>query len=129
MTEQPPAIDPASGISVASTIVVKMNGEVIGYSKEGEIVVIDPEVIERIKQTMGDGHKAGSLLDSVKLTNNGASRQFDKIVKALPLAFATYSTVPFQQAAKSNTTQRNERCPCGSGKKYKHCCKGMVTNG
>jgi uncharacterized protein YecA (UPF0149 family) len=20
---------------------------------------------------------------------------------------------------------RNERCPCGSGKKYKHCCGGV----
>lgn len=27
-----------------------------------------------------------------------------------------------QQAVKVNKTGRNEPCPCGSGKKYKHCC-------
>jgi uncharacterized protein YecA (UPF0149 family) len=21
---------------------------------------------------------------------------------------------------------RNERCPCGSGKKFKHCCLGKI---
>ena len=24
-------------------------------------------------------------------------------------------------------TGRNERCPCGSGRKYKHCCEGKKT--
>lgn len=23
-------------------------------------------------------------------------------------------------------TGRNERCPCGSGRKYKHCCEGKM---
>jgi hypothetical protein len=26
-------------------------------------------------------------------------------------------------------TGRNEPCPCGSGKKYKHCCEGKQRSG
>lgn len=120
MTEH---FEPSSKVEQSGRVEVRMNGQVIGYSEEGVIVITDPEAIERIKTKMSDGHKAGSLLESAKLTNNKASRQFDKIVKALPLAYATYSIEPFQQATKSNTTQRNEPCPCGSGKKFKHCCR------
>ena len=28
----------------------------------------------------------------------------------------------FQNDSKKRKIQRNEKCPCGSGKKYKHCC-------
>jgi hypothetical protein len=40
----------------------------------------------------------------------------------------TYITVNMRAPAPTtrhktkNKTGRNERCPCGSGKKYKHCC-------
>lgn len=27
---------------------------------------------------------------------------------------------------KSNKIKRNSKCPCGSGKKLKHCCLGKV---
>lgn len=29
---------------------------------------------------------------------------------------------PPKPVTKAITTRRNEPCPCGSGKKYKHCC-------
>jgi tetratricopeptide (TPR) repeat protein len=41
---------------------------------------------------------------------------------------AAFSILPFQKVEESHTRRRrvkigrNEPCPCGSGKKYKHCC-------
>ena len=29
-----------------------------------------------------------------------------------------------QPVKAHKTTKRNDRCPCGSGRKYKHCCRG-----
>lgn len=34
----------------------------------------------------------------------------------------SYMTKPKQKVRKGKKIGRNDKCPCGSGKKYKHCC-------
>ena len=41
------------------------------------------------------------------------------------LAKIDFSETPY--LIKSEKTGRNEPCPCGSGKKYKHCCLNKIT--
>ena len=47
-----------------------------------------------------------------------------KTKKINPFVFSSYET-PSMIKARSfrDKIKRNEKCPCGSGKKYKKCCK------
>ena len=53
----------------------------------------------------------GILMNSLRL---GAPLLFEKIEK-------TYKSPGNQINQNQNLPSRNEACPCGSGKRYKHC--------
>lgn len=119
-------IDQATGPSSSGVVVVKMGGEVIGYCKDGKTLIItDREAGERIKQTMGDGHKAGAILQAVDLSRKGSSRQFDGMISVLTKGMG--NPKPVIQARKHRQPRPNELCLCGSKKKFKHCCRGKET--
>ena len=41
---------------------------------------------------------------------------------------AVYNVRPVEQYVRQyKKVQRNDPCPCGSGKKYKHCCLNLGT--
>lgn len=59
--------------------------------------------------------------------NNGYTpNEINKLIKNIPFATdnAKYSdNVISLEEVRRNRVYPNEPCPCGSGKKYKHCCK------
>lgn len=53
------------------------------------------------------------------LMNNGGRQFLALIVFLFAIAAATYSS---EKLLSYDKVGRNDPCPCGSGKKYKHCC-------
>ena len=43
-------------------------------------------------------------------------------IKQLQVLAQRYKDAHTQKVRQYKKTGRNEPCPCGSGKKYKHCC-------
>ena len=69
-------------------------------------------------------YSGGTLLNSVRLLwkhllNNGG-RQFLALIAFLISIAPIYLTKP--AFITNDKVGRNDPCPCGSGKKYKHCC-------
>ena len=69
-------------------------------------------------------YSGGTLMDSIRLLwkhllNNGG-RQFLALIAFLISIAPIYITKP--SFITNNKVGRNDQCPCGSGKKYKHCC-------
>jgi uncharacterized protein len=72
------------------------------------------------------------LLDQADAKAKGIAPEFrERMVEALPRGLIKLHQAwrgredPFPataRAAEGRKVGRNERCPCGSGKKYKHCC-------
>ena len=65
---------------------------------------------------MSETSKTGNKFDELKM---------DKLVKDLPQPqnLKGKKRVNFQTVfRKRKKVGRNEKCPCGSGKKYKNCC-------
>ncbi len=67
-------------------------------------------------QRMEEQRRAEQSMDFNKSENNSLFRQSDNIKKN--------NSSPFIRSEKK--VGRNDPCPCGSGKKYKHCC-GKLT--
>lgn len=44
----------------------------------------------------------------------------------IPTGFGTRYVEPVRPAGLRPGTKRNDKCPCGSGKKYKKCCVAGV---
>lgn len=65
--------------------------------------------------------------NSRMVINNGYTpNEINKLTKNIPLTMddAKYSdNVISLEEARKNRVYPNDPCPCGSGKKYKHCCK------
>ena len=76
-----------------------------------------------IKSTIGDEYIISSFSGNARIfinhvLNNGG-RQF------LALLAFTLSIAPFYMASRKpadSPVGKNDPCPCGSGRKYKHCC-------
>jgi SEC-C motif-containing protein len=69
-------------------------------------------------------YSGGTLMDSIRLLwkhllNNGG-RQFLALIAFLISIAPIYITKP--SVITNDKVGRNDPCPCGSGKKYKHCC-------
>ena len=68
------------------------------------------EMIEKIRED------TCTFLLNVKITKPPQMKKVEK-----PVA-NTQTNEKFVQAKSNKTVGRNDPCPCGSGKKYKHCC-------
>ena len=62
------------------------------------------------------------MLLTVKLQQNQAPQREQVAKPDAPNAGSGDGS--FSQSAKSSKVGDNDPCPCGSGKKYKKCCKG-----
>ncbi|MCS7240873.1 MAG: SEC-C metal-binding domain-containing protein, partial [Candidatus Bipolaricaulota bacterium] len=59
----------------------------------------------------------------VRVENAPAPSQTTSAMPSSPRAAVSTSAQPLKSTAKSlGKVGRNDPCPCGSGKKYKHCC-------
>jgi preprotein translocase subunit SecA len=47
---------------------------------------------------------------------------FDSRLDIETKGMKTYNEIESTRQVINKKTGRNEKCPCGSGKKYKHCC-------
>ena len=89
--------------------------------------LIEPNPIE----TMEEDTKVSLAFDKVKLYKNMVDAKADWLYE-LPMWDDIFDPETkkalYLEQKKSGTvivgrkTGRNEPCPCGSGKKYKHCC-------
>ena len=89
--------------------------------------LIEPNPIE----TMEEDTKVSLAFDKVKLYKNMVDEKADWLYE-LPMWKEIYDEETrkrlYLEQKKSGTvivgkkTGRNDPCPCGSGKKYKHCC-------
>ncbi|NSW90951.1 MAG: DUF1841 family protein [Firmicutes bacterium] len=88
---------------------------------ENQIMQNDPPEIElALKRLMGNGmlrHTARTVIASV-LVNN----LFDILKNQVPFNTEGYSRQLSVLGEKVEKVGRNDPCPCGSGKKFKHCC-------
>lgn len=79
--------------------------------------------IADIESTFSDTPLLNSLRLLWKHLLNNGGRQFMGLLIAV-LAIALAGLDLKKQEVSSDKVGRNEACPCGSGKKYKHCCLG-----
>ncbi len=89
--------------------------------------LVEPNPIE----TMEEDTKVSLAFDKVKLYKNMVDAKADWLYE-LPMWDEIFDAETkkalYLEQKKSGTvivgrkTGRNEPCPCGSGKKYKHCC-------
>jgi uncharacterized protein YecA (UPF0149 family) len=49
-------------------------------------------------------------------------KQLKKNFKVIPQHFKPMKISPTSKQLKSHRINRNDPCPCGSGKKFKKCC-------
>lgn len=82
------------------------------------------------KATSWFGICIGAFFPKVKFGVNlehewAQSQRMDELVKNLPKVGSRGDIIDFgTRTTKQRKTGRNEKCPCGSGKKYKNCCLG-----
>ncbi len=94
----------------------------VEYKKESYNLFV--ELVNRIK------HEAIKTLHMVQLRNEEEEEQIRRLEEELAKmdqeikSQATFSHAqePDTQESSRKKVARNEPCPCGSGKKYKHCC-------
>ena len=90
--------------------------------------------IDRTNEILGTEYTLDSLLsyyksDSVekKIYSSAsvlyASKIFEKMMKVVS---DKEGTVPVKDGTDYSKIGRNDKCPCGSGKKFKNCCMGKV---
>ncbi len=79
----------------------------VEYKREG--FDLFDEMIERIRED------TCTFLLNVKIQR---PPELKKVERPIP----TQTNQKFVQAKSNKTVGRNDPCPCGSGKKYKHCC-------
>lgn len=62
--------------------------------------------------------------DATTTTTTGDTKDFGEVVDRFSTTHEVRHYHPVQPAYRGRAFHRNERCPCGSGKKYKKCHGG-----
>lgn len=92
-----------------------------------EIKMLEQEsVVQQAQQDLRDLEKEIDLTNATDEEANEKLKDFeDSVITGDQLAKlrALYNRKPKQQVRKFAKIGRNDPCPCGSGKKYKHCCQ------
>lgn len=92
-----------------------------------EIKMLEQEsVVQQAQQDLRDLEKEIDLTNATDEEANEKLKDFeDSVITGDQLAKlrALYNRKPKQLVRKHAKVGRNELCPCGSGKKYKHCCQ------
>lgn len=47
---------------------------------------------------------------------------YEYLYPPLPKKLQRFEVLPVRNSQKEPKIGRNDQCPCGSGKKFKHCC-------
>lgn len=81
-----------------------------------EVSVVDDPVDRRCVSFVCENGQKGDQHDYAILdyVMSGLSRPFD--------SWRTQNTYRLEPKTKHEPIRRNDKCPCGSGKKFKHCC-------
>ena len=90
-------------------LVYKINEEVTSYLSKGTIVFADGRTLEEAKQQQTDFSKTSTNERSEDAAARRAAEGVSRRKK------------PITYKRQEKKVGRNEPCPCGSGKKYKHC--------
>lgn len=92
-----------------------------------EIKMLEQEsVVQQAQQDLRDLEKEIDLTNVTDEEANEKLKDFeDSVITGDQLAKlrALYNRKPKQKVRKFAKIGRNDLCPCGSGKKYKHCCQ------
>ena len=79
---------------------------------------LDGDALEQIGKMMGNDPQQMNKLKQV-MKNPQAMKQMKKMLNQ---TLAAQGLIDPTESIKSKKIGRNEKCPCGSGKKYKMCC-------
>lgn len=91
-----------------TSIIDVMNGVIEGLG-----------LTEVLRQTAPEA--VGHLLDAVEgVTTGNASAAMKKVQEGVRNGTIRFGGKPIKNTGER--TSRNDKCPCGSGKKFKHCC-------
>lgn len=108
------------GLNALETL-SKANGLLLKYAELFEMKEAEEgKEIERTSDSIN--HLEGVVADCIKRINLGLKEARIRAVEEMRM-----SAIPPKKTYQSRSTkiQRNEPCPCGSGKKYKKCC-GLI---
>ena len=102
----------------------------------GVIGLPPPEIELKLKEELGDDVELIDLQDTVSLKNNFYLMKSKEVMQHLEV-IRTYEECdylgltkaqryanisPARNSSVDPKINRNDNCPCGSGKKYKKCC-------
>ncbi|MQG18393.1 MAG: preprotein translocase subunit SecA [SAR202 cluster bacterium] len=90
----------------------------VAYKKEAHDQFQD--LLARIEHDIARG--IFSIRDSINLSSNIKTNSVRKISKKSVMSSVVESQKSHQGLDSNKKVGRNEKCPCGSGKKYKKCC-------
>ena len=91
-------------------LVFKVNHDVTSFLGKGKLLIKEPEEVREAKVQSTDlsktsANRGGAAAEAARAAAEGVSRR----------------TKPETFKREERKVGRNEPCPCGSGKKYKHC--------
>mgnify|MGYP001206634877 FL=1 len=101
--------------------------------KKVVVVGANPEEVSKLKEEFGDDieliDRLESPVEEYRLYNREVEYQMDMIQRYDEFLYGGQSRAqreaelqPVRNSKVDPKIGRNEPCPCGSGKKYKHCC-------
>ena len=96
-----------------------------GYGNKNPITVYQAEGFEMFDEMIGSMRRdVANFLMGVNIRIGVPAEQLEKIKQARKQNLSTNNAGggPANPITKNKTPNRNEPCPCGSGKKYKNCC-------
>ena len=117
----------AAGISMGRAIAALIDRElasVFGDSSSGAVSMFEEQAQRRLADREAALTKRGNELSAAeervrRWSEHLRGREHEIEVREWRVEAAT--KLPSQPAGARTKTGRNERCPCGSGLKYKHC--------
>lgn len=109
-----------------NTNIIERFGNQINHLKES----IEDDQIKKFKDTiMEDKSKTGMIMDVIDNTsdmkekNEAMQAAIDNDnMKKLQVLAQRYKEAHTTKVREYQKIGRNDKCPCGSGKKYKNCC-------
>ena len=136
----------ASMSAISKKLVEMMNLPTVSMTKIGTAGGVVPSTVHIIDLQLPNGNKIEALkvvsadlagaqmligMDVIALGDFAISNYKGKTI--FNFRIPSYADIDFVQMAtnthpisKNKKTNRNDPCPCGSGKKYKNCCEGKM---
>ncbi len=95
-------------------LIFLINEEVTSYLSKGTLVFADGTTLEQAREQRTD-------LSKVRTSRNDGSSQTPEDTRRAAESVSRKQAKPETFVRQGDKVGRNDPCPCGSGKKYKHC--------